>query len=64
MFEFIQEKNEKPNYLIGGDWQELKKAWNKYEKALSEKNFSKMERCRCKIHSLQEKLGMKKTDFS
>lgn len=64
MFKFVQEKNEKTDYLIGGDWSELKKTWDKYERASSDEDSSKMERYRNKIHFLQEKMGIKKTDFS
>ena len=64
MFEFIQKKNEKTNYIVGGDWSELKKTWDKYSKAKDDQNFTKIEQYAIKINRLQEKLGIEKTNFS
>lgn len=64
MFEFIQKKNEKTNYIVGGDWSELKKTWDKYSKAKDDQNSTKIEQCANKINRLQEKLGIEKTNFS
>ena len=64
MFKFIQQKDEKTDYIIGGDWPELKKAWDKYNKAKDDQNGVKMEKFAQKINRLQEKLGIEKTNFS
>ena len=64
MFKFVQIKNEKTDYLVGGDWSELKKTWNKYNKALVDQNIEKIKQYADKINHLQEKLGIQKTDFT
>ena len=64
MFKFVQKKNEKTDYIVGGDWSELKKTWDKYNKAVDEQNPDKIEQYANKINRLQEKLGIKKTNFS
>ena len=64
MFEFIQKKNEKTSYIVGGDWSELKKAWDKYGKARDDQDSAGMERYALKINRLQERMGIEKTGFS
>lgn len=64
MFKFIQQKNEKTDYIVGGHWSELKKTWDKYNKAKNEENDERMEQFAKKINRLQDKLGIKKTVFS
>lgn len=64
MFKFIQKKNEKTDYIVGREWSELKKTWDKYTKAQDDQNHDKMEQYANKINRLQEKLGIKKTNFS
>ena len=64
MSQFIQEKNEKTTYIVGGNWSELKKTWDKYNKAIDDQNSDKIEQYANKINRLQDKLGIKKTNFS
>ncbi len=64
MFKFIQKKNEKTDYIIGREWSELKKSWEKYTIAKDENNSKLMKQYAEKINRLQEKLGIKKTSFS
>ncbi len=64
MFKFVQKKNERPDYIVGRDWAELKKTWDKYKAAADEQNSDKINRFANKINHLQEKLCIKKTDFS
>jgi hypothetical protein len=64
MFKFIQKKNEKTSYIVGGDWSELKKIWDKYNQAVDDQNTEKMKQYENKINNLQENLGIKKTNFS
>ena len=63
MFEFVQERNEKTDYLVGGDWHGLRKARAMYEEAVSAGNRAAAERCMGRIHRLQERMGIRKTDF-
>lgn len=64
MFKFVQKKNEKTNYIVGGDWSELKKTWDKYNKAADDHNPDKIEQYANKINRLQKKMGIKMTNFS
>lgn len=64
MFKFIQKKNEKTSYIVGGDWSELKKTWDKYNQAKDNQDNARMEQHAKKINRLQEKLGIEKTNFS
>lgn len=64
MFKFTEQKNEKTDYIIGGDWTELKKTWDKYNKAKDDQDDAKMEQFAKKINRLQDKLGIAKTIFS
>ena len=63
MFKFIQKKNEKTDYIIGREWSELKITWDKYLKAKEDENSEKMCQYANKINKLQEKIGIKKTNF-
>ena len=64
MFKFVQKKNEKPDYIIGRDWAELKKTWDKYKVAADEQNPNKINQFTNKINRLEEKLDIQKTNFS
>ena len=64
VFKFVQKKNWRPDHLVADDWAELKKAWNKYNAAAAKRDHDKMERFAGKINRLEERLDVKKTDFS
>lgn len=64
MFEFGQKARKKTDYLVGGDWSELKKAWDRYNAALADQDMAKARERAAKINRIQERMGLKKTDFS
>ena len=64
MFKFVQKKNGRPDHLVADDWAELKKAWSKYNAAAAKRIHDKMERFAGKINRLEERLDVRKTDFS
>lgn len=59
VFEFKQEKSEKVDYLVGGAWELLTKAWKQYHSA-KEKNRIKYAK---KINELQINLKLQTTKF-
>ncbi len=63
MFKFIQQKNERTNYTVGGHWAELKKAWDRYNKAKDDNDGIMMERFARKINNLQTSLKIERTNF-
>lgn len=63
MFKFVQKTAEKPDYIVGGEWSALQKAWRQYRKAKEEVNTKKMTEYATKIRNLQSKLGLKQSEF-
>ncbi len=63
MFKFVQKKSEKTDYIVGREWAELKKTWEKFESVKLEQNTEKMNQYALKINNLQKKLGITKTKF-
>lgn len=63
MFRFVEKKSEKTDYIVGGEWSGLKKAWKEYRKAKDDNNTEKMTEYAKKILILQKKLGVKQTEF-
>lgn len=63
MFKFIQKDTAKPDYIVGGEWGALKKAWEDYRKAKEEVNPKKMIQYATKIRNLQSKLSLKQSEF-
>lgn len=64
MFQFIQKRSEKTNYLVGREWSALTKALKDYKKAETEGNIDKMTKIAKKIKLIQQNLGIKQSDFS
>lgn len=62
VFQFVQ-KNEKPEYLVGGRWSLLTKACNEYKKAELVCDEKKMKKLAQKINLLQASLELTKTNF-
>lgn len=62
VFQFVQ-KNEKPDYLVGGKWSLFTKACNEYRKAELMCDEKKMKKLAQKINLLQVSLGLTKTNF-
>lgn len=64
MFKFEQNPTEKPDYIVGGTWSSLKKAWKMYKKAKDDVDEKNMVKFAKKIVNLQAKLGIKQSEFS
>ena len=58
MFKFEEDPKEKTSYIVGREWGELKKAWEKYNQAKEDENKEKADVYFRKIQRLQEKLGI------
>lgn len=63
VFEFKQQRTEKTDYLVGGAYGQLTKAWKDYKKAKLECDEVKMKKYAEKINSLEAHLELKITTF-
>lgn len=63
VFRFVEKKSERTDYIVGREWSNLKKAWKEYREAKDDNNAEKMAESAKKILRLQNKLGIKKTEF-
>ncbi|HET8720275.1 MAG TPA: hypothetical protein VFM64_04695 [Candidatus Nitrosotenuis sp.] len=63
MFEFVQKRSEKTNYLVGREWFALTKALKEYKKAEAEGNMNTMVKLAKKIRLIQQNLGIKQSEF-
>lgn len=64
VFEFIEKKTEKADYLIGGDWSLLKKAWKHYAISKGKDEYDNMKKYARKIREIQKRMGLKQTSFT
>jgi len=64
VFVFVQKRTEKTDYLVGGAYGQLTKAWKDYNKAKLDCEDAKIKKFQEKINSLEAHLELKITQFN
>lgn len=59
VFTFKQERTEKTDYLVGGAYGQLTKAWKDLKEARLQGNEKKIEKLEARIKLLKDHLGLK-----